>query len=141
MSAVAKACPHLARHPDLVVDYVLDSHLDMTDGFVHCRCCNQAYLLEMVDLDTNAAMFRVSTLASSRVSATIRSLQNGSCDVNRARNEVFSTANKATPLPGFLLREGGAFTRFVDTQLTAPSGHWRTLPCDGALLRRAIAGR
>lgn len=139
--ALAKACAHLPTDPHIVVDYVLDSHLDMTDGFVHCELCDTPYLLEMVDLQHTTSLFRVSVLKRQAVADTIRSLQQGSCDIDRARNEVFSTANAGQPLVELLVKNNGVFTGLVRCQIDVPNQSWRSLPCDGRFIASLKPGR
>lgn len=132
--AANTGCAHLADHPDLVVDQVLDSHLEMTDGIVHCAECRAAYLLGLVDVDGSRALFRVQAIEPAAAQATLRSLRQGSCDVERARHEVFSLSHHATRAAGLLLREAGQWKGLVGvTAGQVPTAGWRDLPCDGAL--------
>jgi len=137
----AIACPHLASQPALDILYVLDSHLHMTDGFVQCADCGATFLVEMADTDNGTSLFRVSALSPSAVKDTIRSLQRGSCDINRARHEVFSVAGHAQELDALLIMQGGSFTHTVvrPAQLVLPKRSWRELPCDGTLVQAVLA--
>ena len=135
--STAKACPHLANQPQFETLQVLDSHLHMTDGFVRCRECGATYLLEAVDMTSNCCLFRVSTVNTKATDKTLQSLRKGSCDINRARDEVFSLSNDATELEDLLLMHNGAFTGLVTPPASATIARisWRQLPCDGSLIR------
>lgn len=129
-------CTHLTTvAPDLETIFVLDSHLQMADGFVRCTECETHYLLEMVDLTTEAVLYRVSRVNAEAVAKTVRSLSKGSCDLDRARNEVFTVANGACPLDALLLYANGRYTGLVpNPKPDLPAISWRQLPCDGALI-------
>tara|TARA_B100000959_G_scaffold261178_2_gene298480 strand:- start:203 stop:631 length:429 start_codon:yes stop_codon:yes gene_type:complete len=129
-------CAHLRTvAPDLETIFVLDSHLQMADGFVRCTECETHYLLEMVDLTSKAVLYRVSRLNAETVAKTVRSLNKGSCDLDRARNEVFTLSNGACPLDALLLYADGGYTGLVpNPRPDLPAIGWRELPCDGALI-------
>ena len=125
------------RDPSLETLFVLDTHLYMTDGFVRCSKSNAHYLLEAFDLKANATLYRVSSLDAESVVKTIQSLTKGSCDINRAKNEVFSIANGAEALPCVLVGVAGKFLPAIDTGgETLPTESWRNLPCDGSWFKR-----
>lgn len=136
-----QACPHLVKQPELDTLFVLDSHVHLTDAFVQCRHCDAHYLVELADLGDGQGVFRISAIAADAVAQTIRSLHKGSCDINRARNEVFSLSTAARELDGLLLMRSGEFTAYVPRpdDLTLPRRSWRELPCDGSLVKH-IAG-
>lgn len=137
------ACIHLkAPEPELSPVFVLDTHLHMTDGFVRCPHCDAHYLLEMLDLTADTALYRISRLAAEDVARTVRSLTKGSCDINRARDEVFSIANGASKLDVLLVAENGHFTELVPApDEPLPAGSWRDLPCDGRWIRQLTCAR
>lgn len=125
------------RHPELETLFVLDTHLYMTDGFVRCRNSDTHYLLEAFDLNANATLYKVSHLDAESVAKTIRSLTKGSCDINRAKNEVFSLASGAALLPCVLVAQKDTFLPIVETKGEAlPTQTWRDLPCDGSWFTR-----
>ena len=136
MSA-AKPCPHIVQSPDLEIVFVMDQHLHATDGFARCRQCGAGYLFEMTDTAGDVSVFRLSAIDEAAMAATVRSLQKGSCDINRARSEVFSLSNGASALPVLLVMRKGTFTGTVPI----PDGcelanrSRRELPCDGSLVR------
>jgi hypothetical protein len=133
----AKICPHLANQPQLETLQVLDSHLHMTDGFVRCTVCGATYLLEAVDMTSTACLFRVSAVDDKAADRTLQSLRKGSCDINRARDEVFNLSNDATELKDLLLMRNGIFACLVTPPASATIARtsWRQLPCDGSLIR------
>ncbi len=136
MTSTTQACQHLWTAPDLEVLYTLDQHVHLTDGLVRCKTCQACYLIELVDLSAHLGAFRVSAISESAVQATIVSLNKGSCDINRATNEVFSLSASACEIEGWLVMEHGRFVRMVKRPpgITLPKRSWRTLPCDGALI-------
>ena len=124
--------------PELETLFVLDSHLYLTDGFVRCRKSDRHFLVEAFDLKANTTLYRVSHLSAESVAKTIRSLTQGSCDINRAKNEVFSIANTSEALACVLVAEQGAFTKgiAIADRETLPTQSWRDLPCDGSWFKR-----
>ncbi len=132
----AKACQHLNERPALDTLFVLDSHVHLTDAFVRCLHCDAHYLVELADLAGSRALFRVSAIDPTAVQKTIHSLNKGSCDINRARKEVFSLSTAAEELDGLLLMVGGDFVAYLPrpADMTLPRKSWRTLPCDGNVL-------
>ncbi len=137
MSAT-KPCQHLQSEFSPEVLFVLDQHLEMTDGFVRCLACDAHYLLETVDIAADASLFRVSILSADAVAKTVRSLTRGSCDISRAKNEVFSLASHAQRVDGYLLKQSGQWLGLVrdPEEMEVPNRSWRELPCDGTLLGR-----
>lgn len=136
----AIACPHLTHQPALNTLYVLDSHLHMTDGFVQCGECGATYLVELADTTRRHSVFRISSLRPEAVEQTIHALNRGSCDISRARNEVFSLASDASELQELLVMQDGAFTRTVPRpdHVNIPKRSWRELACDGSLVHAAL---
>ncbi len=116
---------------------MLDSHVHMTEGFVRCTDCGANYLLELVDLQADLALYRFSAMDPDAVARTVASLRKGSCDVNRGRNEVLHLASRALELPDLLLMENGTFTKLLPrpTAVSLPRRSWRELPCDGSIIR------
>ena len=119
--------------PQLETLFVLDTHLYLTEGFVRCRKSDRHYLFEAFDLKVDATLYRVSHLDAESVAKTIRSFTQGSCDINRAKNEVFSLASSAVQLPCALFARAGDFLGVVETgDVNLPTESWRDLPCDGS---------
>ncbi len=137
----AKVCQHLVEQPELETLFVLDSHVHLTDAFVKCRRCDAHYLVELADLQGSQALFRVSAMDAEAVQKTIHSLTRGSCDLNRARNEVFSLSSAARTLDGVLLMQNSEFTAYITPPggLSLPNRSWRELPCDGSVFAQ-LAG-
>ncbi len=133
-------CAHITLpNPELETVFVIDAHLQMADGFVRCCHCNAHYLVEMMDLQSATVLYRVARVEPDAVAKTVRSLTRGSCDINRARSEVFSVSNAAVTLDGFLILEQGQFSRWYDaSSKDIPTGNWRDLPCNGALVQATI---
>lgn len=136
MIMLSEPCIHITvPQPELETLFVLDAHLQMADGFVRCPECNAHYLLETVDLAARRVAYRISRLAPSSVAKTVQSLKKGSCDINRARNEVFSVSNGAQKLNAVMVAENGAFIQLIEQpRETLPNESWRDLSCDGTLL-------
>ena len=134
--STAKVCSHLTKRPDLDIEYVLDSHLQVTDAFAKCAQCDAHYLLEMADTRGALSVFRLSTLGAEAVAKTIDSLMKGSCDVNRAREEVFSLSASTRCTNILLVMRSGRFTETVlqPQNLSLPVRSWRELACDGAVI-------
>ena len=138
----AIACPHLAEKPQLKTDFVLDSHLNMTDAFVHCEECGATFLIELADMLGEINVFRISSLPPQAVASTVRSLTRGSCDITRARNEVFSVSSDSRELSELLVMVKGKLSGTVPRpqETILPRRSWRELPCDGSLIRATGLG-
>lgn len=134
--STAKVCTHLTERPDLDIEYALDSHLHVTDAFAKCTRCNARYLLELADMRGAVSVFRVSSLNPEAVAKTIASLNKGSCDINRARDEVFSLSATTHGTDILLVMRDGRFTEAVPQPpgLALPNKSWRELACDGAVI-------
>ncbi len=136
-------CEHLAGEPTLHTELVLDAYLDLVDGFVRCAGCNQHYLLELVDLDADTRLYRVSLSDAAAVAATVRSINKGSCDLERARAEVLNLTTRSQPIEALLVKQRGRFQGLVPLapEITLPATSWRERPHTGdviaALLRPA----
>lgn len=130
----ASACAHPGK--DLQTLLVVDQHIHMTEGFVRCGICNTHMLVELVDINEDVQAFRVFEVNSAAVQATIRSLNKGSCDINRARDEVFALSSAGRAVDKLLLARNGHFTEFVPLVEQLPQGNWRELPCDGAIVQQ-----
>ena len=133
---LAKACAHLIEQIDLEVVYVLDSHLYPTDGFARCRRCDAAYLFEMADIEGEVSVFRVSVIDPDAMAATVRSLTKGSCDIQRARNEVFNLSTDSVELDQLLVMRAGEFCGVVPRPhgRELPRQSWRELNMNGRLI-------
>lgn len=130
------ACKHLRLHPELEILWTLDAYLHATDAYAKCRHCDAHYLVEMIDLKGKDAAFRIARLPSDYVTKTVRSLQKGSCDINRARNEAFALRSLSERLPVLLIMRDGQFAEAVSIEpdIQLPQASWRELPCDGSWL-------
>ena len=132
--SLPKPCEHLLNPPDLSIDLVLDAQIQPANALVGCRAFGQGYLVELVDIHNDTCAYRLSLVDIEVYAQTLRSVNQGSCDLQRAQNELTSLANQATRLSCVLIRQGGVFTRLIDTDETLPTLDWRQLPCDGTLL-------
>ena len=135
MSA-AKACEHLVSTPSLETLLVLDAHLHPTDAYLRCARCDAHYLVEMADTNGELSVFRVSAVPADAVARTVRSVNKGSCDINRARDEVASLAASTRELDTLLVMRRGAFSGTVTRPrgMSLPKRSWRELPCDGSVI-------
>lgn len=139
-------CSHLTSQPDLEVLFVTDTYLSIAQAFTRCTACLQHYQIELVDLTTSIRAFRISTLPSQVVAATVQSLQKGSCDVDRAGAELSFVSQSAELLPGVMLRQehsedagDNKTVRWLYTELApgmqVPRADWRSLACDGSFIK------
>ena len=144
-SEISGLCEHIRaeRYP-FSVDLVMDDHLGLTDGVVHCRHCQRAYLLEMLDWADNERVYRISPVDAAHAHRLIGDLQRGSCDLQRAGAEVqhLKTANAFAPWLILVdMREPRIdcmASLLADEESSAPSlpgASWRELPCDGSWVK------
>ena len=134
--STAKGCSHLKQSPELDIEYALDTHLHVTDAFAKCARCNAHYLIELADMRGAISVFRVSPLRADAVEKTIASLDKGSCDLNRARDEVFSLSATTQQSDVLLVMRNGLFTEVVPRpeNLRLANKSWRELACDGEVI-------
>ena len=132
------ACRDCRQGEALEVLHVLDVNIDLADAFVRCRTCDAHYLIELIDLKGSKSLYRVSLQDGGHVAATIRSLTRGSCDINRARNEVSAVASSGQDINALLIGDRGEFEGFVTSLESTPIPHtsWRSLPLDGSIIER-----
>ena len=138
----ADLCEHIATgsYP-FQVQLVMDDHLGLTDGVVHCRACERVYLLEMLDWTAAERVFRISSLADAHATRLIRDLTRGSCDVQRAGAQVQHMKTAATFAP-WLIRIDPKGPRILGVVplppgRRLPGASWRELPCDGSWVKLA----
>ena len=135
-------CSHVTRGQipfDTVL--VLDDQLGPTEYLGRCRCCRTLYLLEMFDWQGSLRAFRLSAPSTESTEALLRDLERGSCDLNRAREEVRAFTLTSTRLDQLILMDTSAQTitetaSSTDFEVAVPTATWRDLPCDGAWIRR-----
>lgn len=138
-TAKSYPCEHLIPAPELEILWVLDSHLQPTDGYAACTHCDARYLFEMFDSLGAMSLFRLARLDSGSLALTLRALRQGSCDIHRARAETTHLATLAAPLNCAALMRQGRFVSIhtIPGDIAYPANRsWRELPCDGAWFKR-----
>lgn len=130
-------CEHLQAGPypfDLTL--VVDDHLGPTEALIRCRSCGQHYLMEMLDWRGDQRLFRLSQTDEDATQLLLRDLARGSCDLNRATEEVRQFSLASTRLPALLLLDTVQRTISSLTEVAPgtriPGTGWRDLPCDGS---------
>ena len=119
---------------------MLDAQVHFTEAFARCRDCDTHFLLEAVDLKGAQTLLRVSTVDATALAKTLRALDQGSCDIHRARAEVASTAHRSQVLAQWLLMQSGEVLRWVAAPTgVSASATWREVPRPGELLEAVIA--
>ena len=125
----------------IAVDLVLDDHLGYTEALVSCTECERSYLLEMVDWENDCRLFWISEPNEQATRLLLRDLARGSCDINRAGEEVRQFSLIAERMSELLLIDSSA--RVILGRVRAdslppeiPSASWRELSCDGSLVRQ-----
>lgn len=138
---IVAPCEHIAPGPGPYrVTLVLDDHLGPTEALVHCKTCEQAYLIELLDWQGAMRLFRVAAPDGDATALLLKDLERGSCDVNRAGEEVRQFTLDSQPLPVLWLVDTSAreLVGVIDTTGlgTIPTRGWRELPCDGDWIER-----
>lgn len=128
------------RHHDLKVLTVLDAHLAWTDAVLICASCEQHLLAEMIDQTSDLRAFRVTQLDTKAVQQTLRSLNQGSCDLTRAATEVAHLATTGLVLDDVLLidQETQIHWQTAPPDFHLPTNSWRELDCDGSLIKELL---
>lgn len=139
-------CEHIAPGPvPYRVTLVLDDHLGPTDALAQCARCEQAYLLELLDWQGDRRLFRVAAPDEAATALLLRDLRRGSCDINRAGEEVrqFTLASERLPVLWLVNTSARVLEDVIDTRDLGelPTGGWRELPCDGRWIERAQRAR
>ena len=116
----------------LTIVRVLEADLFMTRALARCLECGACYLLELLDVSGSRRLYRASVVPDNLTEATVRSLGNGSCDINRANNEIATLSSQTTRLRELLVMEDGAFTAWANAHQKLPGTPWRQLPLDGS---------
>lgn len=134
-------CPHIQPGPcPWETELVIDDHLGPTECLVGCRTCGRAYLLEMLDWSGNLRLFRVRAPAPAAVALLTRNLNRGSCDLDRAREEVRHVSLSSDRVPALLLYDTQAASVVARIGLDDPGDvpwrGWRELACDGSWITR-----
>jgi hypothetical protein len=90
----------------------------------------------MLDWQGNRRLFRVGAPAPEAARALLKDLSRGSCDLNRAGEEVRQFSLASRRLPVLLLIDMNARTIVMRAELddarSVPGAGWRDLPCDGS---------
>ena len=134
---IMSLCEHLTPGPyPFDITLVLDDHLGPTEALIRCRSCQRHYLLEMLDWRGDQRLFRLSQPFAAATEILLKDLARGSCDLNRATEEVRQFSLASTRLPVLLLVDARAQT-VLSLSEVAPGTHipgtgWRDLPCDGS---------
>ena len=136
-----QACAHLSTLPTLHTELVLDTHLDLADGFVRCDACNRHYLLELVDLDATTRLYSVSLSDAAAVAATVHNINKGSCDPERARAEVLNLTTRSRPIEPLLVKQHGRYLGLVPVaeEVEVPATPWRERGRTGDLIEALTA--
>ncbi len=131
-------CANLDDPARLQVDCVLDAQVQITEALARCPDSQQGYLLELLDIRGADWVYRISLVEAEAYAKTVKSLTKGSCDINRARNEVFSLSSHATQTRELLWAQNGTFTHTSELpeDIPLPTQGWRDLPCDGSLIKQ-----
>ncbi len=134
----AKACAHIEPPgaPELNVDRVLAMQVYPAEALATCASCGTGYLLELLDMQGDQCAYRVAAVDKTAFAATLKSLDKGSCDIQRGRDEIFNLAAGALRLNRVLISRAGAFNKWVVTAENLPSDSWQELPMDGSWLAR-----
>jgi len=134
-------CAHVVPGPcPWETELVIDDHLGPTESLVGCRTCGRGYLLEMLDWRGDLRLFRVRAPAPAAVALLTRDLNRGSCDLNRAREEVRHVSLSSDRVPVLILydtRSAAVVSRIpLDSPSDVPWAGWRELACDGTWIAR-----
>ena len=135
MSATQQICGHILSPQACQIDLVLDAHLQVADGLMSCQQCGQCYLIELCDIDSPVWCYRLSCVDVDAYATTLRSLGQGSCDLQRADREIFSLRHHAHNTDAVLLRKDGTNYALAYPQQPPPTASWRELPCNGEVIR------
>lgn len=135
-------CEHITPGPvPYRVTLVLDDHLGPTEALVQCASCEQAYLLELLDWQGGRRLFRVAAPDEAATALLLRDLQRGSCDLNRAGEEVrqFTLVSERLPVLWLVDTNARVLEAVIETVELGrvPTSGWRELPCDGNWIDKA----
>lgn len=129
-----KACNSHADQT-LEIQQVLDAQLYWTDALLRCQACGQYLLGELIDMQAGERLYRLTAVSQAGAQAVLRSIETGSCDLQRAQTELDYLDNTGQLCDEVLLVEGDQQqTCTWPSGLSLPSASWRELACDGALL-------
>jgi len=110
-------CEHLILKPDLEIVLILEFRVQLLEALVKCRQCEAHYRIQAVDLYDNAALYQLNRLPSKHVAQTVRSVNRGSCSIDRAKDEIAYLKSQSSLCEHLLLSTYGEFTKTVDRSL------------------------
>jgi len=128
------SCEHLSGKPDFEVLLVVDSQIQLMEALVKCRQCAFYYLIEALDIASQDTLFRIAKIPADHAVKTARSIDNGSCNLKRATEEIAYLKSLSKKCDKLLISEAGQFTATIDIENldeVPPSTAWRELPFDG----------
>ena len=115
------ACKHLAAQPDLEVVMVLRFEFYLREAITACKQCGAFYLIKAKDFSEKSVLYDVSKLPPENTKKTIESVNRGSCNINRANDELSYLQSQISPCDYMVISQNGEFT------LTIPRRGLRTL--------------
>ena len=115
------ACKHLAPQPDLKVVMVLRFEFYLREAITECAQCGAFYLIKAKDFFEKSVLYDVSKLPPENTKKTIESVNRGSCNINRAIDELSYLQSQISPCDYMVISQNGEFT------LTIPRRGLRTL--------------
>jgi hypothetical protein len=119
---------------------IIDEHLGPADYVARCRHCDQAYLLELVDLKHSVRAYRYAVLGADHADRFIHNMTRGTCDLSRASAEVHNLATLHSFADGLVIADVRS-NQILDCPAAkgVPTTSWRNLPCDGSWCRTQAA--
>lgn len=144
-SSAPTLCTHVVPGPcPWETELVIDDQLGPTECLVGCRTCGRGYLLEMLDWRGSQRLFRVRAPSPGAIALLTRDLDRGSCDLDRAREEVRHVSLSSDRVPTLLLYDTATASLVeriaLENPADVPWAGWRDLPCDGTWIER-LSGR
>ncbi len=121
----------------------IDEHMGFTDALVRCTGCGAVYLLELLDQVGHYRALRISRVRQQHADALTHSLSRGSCDLNRAGDEIHHLRTSTQLAPWLLLVDWRqpVLQAVVEAppDRALPTISWRELPGDGWWVRYALS--
>mgnify|MGYP003316249116 CR=1 FL=1 len=116
------ACKHLILKPDLELVMVLHFEFYLREAITACRQCGTFYLIKARDLSEKSVLYDVSKLPLENTKKNIKSVNRGSCSINRANDELSFLKSRGSDCGYLVISQNGEFT------LTIPKQDLRTHP-------------
>ena len=118
-------CEHVILKPDLDIVLVLEFQIQLLEALVTCRQCEAHYRIQAIDRESNTMLYQLNRLSSKHAKQTLRSVSRGSCNINRAKDEIEFLKSQSGCCEHVLISHSGEFTETIENSLVDSEAYKR----------------